>query len=496
MSTPIPTSDLESSRKRKKPQPSRTNPPAKSKISLGEYELKKRLGQGGMGEVFLAIQSSLQRKVAVKVLSKELSNVPMCVERFMNEARSMARLDHPNIVDVYSVGTEKGRHYAAIEYIDGRSVQDWMDERGALSVSDALYIFKECLYGLSHAHEKNVIHRDIKPDNILITAKGDVKLADFGLAKAIDDDLSMTKSGHGLGTPIYMPPEQERNAKYADKRSDLYAIGATLYHMLTNEIPFTGETAAEISTAKERGHFKSARLINSKVPEKLDLIIHKLLAKKPEHRYQDCSDVFFDLERIPVEADHISFIEGSSRTPVSFSRKTVSGSVRQKLPETVVPRTSKEDAERNSKENGKAPQGDWYVRHTNESGQLQISMLSTMQIQKAVKGGTLDPKARVKKSPRHQFLPLAQFPEFANIVQARLTQDEADKRSEKIRDIYTKIDKQDRRRKKWRWLSRLKEGTLGWISLLIYLGLIAAIGYGCVLGFPVIYKMAAGYFNL
>ncbi len=270
MSTPVPTSDLESSRKKRRPNRSvkesaAKKAAAKNKILLGEFEIRKRLGKGGMGEVFLASQTSLQRAVALKVLSKELTNVPMCVDRFIHEARSMAKLDHPNIVTVYAVGSDKGRHYVAIEYINGRSVQDWMDEKGALEVSDAVFIIKHCLYGLNHAHEKNLIHRDIKPDNILITNKGSAKLADFGLAKALDEDVSMTQSGHGLGTPIYMPPEQERNAKHADKRSDLYAMGATLYHMLTNQIPFLGETAAEISIAKEKGNFKSSRLINSKI---------------------------------------------------------------------------------------------------------------------------------------------------------------------------------------------------------------------------------------
>ena len=132
MSTPVPTSDLESSGRKKRPISSSKRSSQNSKVALSEFHIKKRLGKGGMGEVFLAIQESLQRPVALKVLSKELSNVPMCVERFVNEARSMAKLDHPNLVGVYAVGNDKGRHYVAIEYINGRSVQDWMDDLGMI----------------------------------------------------------------------------------------------------------------------------------------------------------------------------------------------------------------------------------------------------------------------------------------------------------------------------------------------------------------------------
>ncbi|MEZ6045446.1 MAG: protein kinase [Planctomycetaceae bacterium] len=230
----------------------------KKATQLGDFRLKKRLGKGGMGEVFLAQQVSLDRPVAIKTLSKELATKPDFVERFLREARSMARLHHPNVVQVYAADSSKGINFVAIEYIDGCSMQNWMDQLKRLSVGDALHVVLVCAQALKQAHDLNMIHRDIKPDNILITSKGIVKVADFGLAKAIDEDVSMTQSGTGLGTPLYMAPEQARNAKHVDLRTDIYALGCTLYYFLTGELPFKGKDTLELILAKRKGTFKSA----------------------------------------------------------------------------------------------------------------------------------------------------------------------------------------------------------------------------------------------
>ncbi|MCA9066221.1 MAG: serine/threonine protein kinase, partial [Planctomycetaceae bacterium] len=192
---------------------------------LGDFELKKKLGKGGMGEVFLARQVSLDRMVALKTLSRDLSKRDDFVKRFLREARSMAKLDHPNVVKVYAVDSFKGIHFAAIEYIDGKSVQAWLDKLGSFSIGDSVHIALVCAEALRNAHDLTLVHRDVKPDNILITSKGVVKVADFGLAKAMDEDVSMTQSGTGLGTPLYMAPEQARSAKHVDQRCDIYALG-------------------------------------------------------------------------------------------------------------------------------------------------------------------------------------------------------------------------------------------------------------------------------
>ncbi|MDG2389428.1 MAG: serine/threonine-protein kinase [Planctomycetaceae bacterium] len=196
---------------------------------LGDFKIIRKLGQGGMGEVYLAHQISLDRQVALKTLSKALAKKDDFVKRFQREAKSMAKLDHPNAVKVFAVDSISGIHFAAIEFIDGQSMQDWMDDLGQLEVGDALNVVLASADALKVAHDLNLIHRDIKPDNILVTKSGMVKVADFGLAKALDEeDVSMTQSGTGLGTPLYMAPEQARNAKHVDHRTDIYALGTTL----------------------------------------------------------------------------------------------------------------------------------------------------------------------------------------------------------------------------------------------------------------------------
>ncbi|OYW12386.1 MAG: serine/threonine protein kinase, partial [Planctomycetales bacterium 12-60-4] len=218
---------------------------------LGDFRLIKKLGQGGMGEVFLAHQITLDRQAALKVLAKHLADNQDFVKRFYREARAMAKIDHPQAVRVFAVDEDDGVHYVAMEFIDGKSLQGWLDKLGRFSVGDAVHVTLRCAEALQQAHAMNMVHRDIKPDNIMLTSRGQVKVADFGLAKALDDEeMSMTQSGTGLGTPYYMAPEQARNAKHVDGRSDIYALGITLYHFLTAKLPFTGNSAMEVVLAK------------------------------------------------------------------------------------------------------------------------------------------------------------------------------------------------------------------------------------------------------
>jgi len=289
----------------------------KKVTQVGDFRIEKKLGQGGMGTVFLATQVSLDRKVALKTLSPEFAKKQDFVKRFLREARSMARLQHPNVVQVYAADSAGGVNYAAIEFIDGRSMQGWMNELKQLDVGDALHVVLVCADALKHAHDQNMIHRDIKPDNILVTSKGVVKVADFGLAKALDEDVSMTQSGTGLGTPLYMAPEQARNAKHVDKRTDIYALGSTLYYFLTGKLPFTGENTLELIVAKEKGTFPHARKLNPQIPERLDLMIDKMLMKDPNHRYADCADIMRDLGGLGLANPALSFIESGGGTAVA-----------------------------------------------------------------------------------------------------------------------------------------------------------------------------------
>jgi len=462
----------------------------KKVTQLGDFKLEKKLGQGGMGTVFLATQVSLDRKVALKTLSPEFAKKPDFVQRFLREARSMAKLHHPNVVQVYAADSVSGVHYAAIEFIDGQSMQKWMDQLGQLSVGDALHVCLVCAEALHHAHELNMIHRDIKPDNILVTKKGIVKVADFGLAKALDEDVSMTQSGTGLGTPLYMAPEQARNAKHVDKRSDIYALGSTLYYFLTGKLPFTGENTLELIIAKEKGQFTSTRRLNSLVPERLDLMIDKMIAKDPAHRYGDCAEIIRDLQSLNLASPALSFIEGAQAAPLSAT-SPVTRAQPTRLPPAAATRhvTSAEDAARAEARALQATAAQstktWFVRHKNDGGKITVTKMSTGEVMAGIKSETLDVTAKAKDSPNGSFLPLAQFREFESLMQHRLVKAEAEAKSQKTRSLYDKLDRQEARRKRWRFLKRWVENIRGLISLIVYLAVIVGIGYAAVVyGIP------------
>jgi eukaryotic-like serine/threonine-protein kinase len=462
---------------------------------VGDFKIEKKLGQGGMGTVFLATQVSLDRKVALKTLSPEFAKKPDFVKRFIREARSMARLQHPNVVQVYAADTASGVNYAAIEYVDGRSMQSWMNELKQLNVGDALHVTLVCADALKHAHDQNMIHRDIKPDNILVTSKGVVKVADFGLAKAVDDDVSMTQSGTGLGTPLYMAPEQARNAKHVDKRSDIYALGSTLYYFLTGKLPFTGENTLELIVAKEKGTFTHARKHNPQIPERLDLMIDKMLMKDPNHRYADCGEIIRDLGGLGLANPALSFIEsaGGETAAVSAAVAVASAGSASRLqptrgagaaPTSKLPPgpggrlSSAEDAARSA---AKAPVSakTWFVQHKGPDGRIVISKMSTGEVMAGIKGETLDPSAKAKEGAGGTFLPLAQYSEFASLASNRAAKLEANAKSRRTQDIYNKLDRQEQRRKRWRWLKNLIGNVKALISFALYLAVVVVV---CGLG--------------
>ena len=484
-----------------KPQQMKTaSEGGKKKVTqLGDFKILKKLGKGGMGEVYLAIQVSLDRKVALKTLSKEFAKKPDFVQRFIREARAMAKIHHPNVVQVYAADSFKGVHFAAIEFIDGKSMQDWMDELGKLGVGDALYVTLQCADALRHAHELNMIHRDIKPDNILVTKKGEVKVADFGLAKALDEDVSMTQSGTGLGTPLYMSPEQARNAKHVDNRTDIYALGCTLYHFVTGELPFKGDNTLELIMAKEEGKFTPARSLNRDVPERLDLMIDKMMAKNLQHRYADCSEIIRDLQGLQMDNPSLSFIDTSDTVAVTrTSAAARSGPATSPPKSSGKPRTSAEDAARAETKTSKVDAGKmWIVQHTNPAGKTVIAKMSTAQILQGVRTEVLDLKAKAKVSAKDKFLPLSQYPEFSSLMGKRAIRAQAQSKAGSLKDEFAKLDRQDRRRKRWRWLRNLTSNVKGIIGLIIWLafalGVIGGGGYALIkYGIPWIKGMLSG----
>lgn len=470
---------------------------------LGDFKLIKKLGQGGMGTVYLGHQESLDRDCAVKVLSKEFAAKPGFVERFIREARAMAKINHPNVVDCYAVGEEKGYNYVAMELIDGQSMQDWIDQLGKLSIADAVAVTLVCADALHFAHELSMIHRDIKPDNILVTKSGVVKVSDMGLAKAIDDqDLGLTQSGTGLGTPNYMPPEQARNAKYVDRRSDIYALGCTLYCFLTGKTPFGGDSIVELIVNKEKGKFTPARRENPEVPERLDLIVDKAMAAKPEHRYQTLLEMINDLDALGIAGRDLSFIDEEIRAPirrtVSPSRATLAGDSK---PKTSTAKKSSKSGQRTkpkrpsdaSLNSTSKKDSKWFVKYEGSDKKVQIGKMTAPQILQAMKADKLNLKTQVAMNAKGPFLPLAQVPVFEDEAKKMITRQQAKSRNTSLASEYEKLAKQYERRKWWSFLRRMVDGTLGFVGLLIWIAVIVAVGAALYFVVPLLFnKLADG----
>lgn len=482
----------------------RTQPDAKSgkkssgkngkKVTqLGDFKLVKKLGQGGMGTVYLAKQVSLDRKIALKTLSKELAKKQTAVDRFLREARSMAKLTHPNIVQVFAADSMHGYHFAALEFIDGQSMQDWMDDKKQLSVGDALHVILVCADALDHAHHRNMIHRDVKPDNILVTNDGVVKVSDFGLAKAIDEDVSITQSGTGLGTPLYMSPEQARDAKRVDHRSDIYALGVTLYYFLTGDLPFKGSTTLEVIMAKEQGKFPPVRKQNAEVPERLDLIIDKMMSKNIEHRYADVASLINDLEALGLANDALSFIDSPqaantrSRTR-SPSQRTI-GTTSSKTQAATLPPAASEQRKEDKL---------WYVSYKGNDGKHHTKQMAEPEIVRWLKAGMLTTEAKARRKKTEPQLPLAQFPEFVQYVEKAALRERHKTKStgDKLKDLYAEHDRYEKKKRLHRFFRRITDSALGGFGVVLFFAAIAGVCVGLYYGIPWVGKMIADYFGL
>jgi len=265
--------------------------------TLGEFGILELLGRGGMGAVYKARQVSLDRLVALKVLPESLSRNAAFAERFRREARAAAAVRHPNIIEVHAVGEDQGHQFIAMEFIEGETLAARLKREGRLDPGPALDILRQTAAALRKAHDAGILHRDIKPSNILLDADGLVKVADFGLAKRPDKDVSVTQTGHNLGTPLYMPPEVCRGRK-ADARSDLYSLGATFYQVLAGRPPFEGESSAELVAKHIEAALVPLQQLAADAPSALCRLIHRLLRKDPAERYQSAAEVLEALAKV------------------------------------------------------------------------------------------------------------------------------------------------------------------------------------------------------
>ena len=261
---------------------------------IGNYEILRELGRGGMGVVYKAHEMSLQRVVALKVLSESLSGHSMYTRRFQREAWAYAQLNHPNIVTIHAVGEQDGVHYIAMEYVVGKTLAQVIKEQGTLAVEVATDITLQVAEALFEAHGRDIIHRDIKPSNIMIDAAQRVRVMDFGLAKLVVGRSELTGSGAVLGTPAYMSPEQCDSAQ-VDLRTDIYSLGVVLFEMLTGRSPFLAETPLALMRKIVESPFPRLERINSTVPAELARIVQRMVSKKRARRYESCQAVIADI---------------------------------------------------------------------------------------------------------------------------------------------------------------------------------------------------------
>lgn len=268
-----------------------------TKLADGRYTVGQMIGTGGMADVYLGLDTRLDREVAIKVLRRDLAKDPAFVARFRKEALAAGGLNHPGIVAVYDSGEENNSPYIVMELVSGQTLRQKL-QAGQLPLSTSLEIIKGILQALDYSHNKGIIHRDIKPSNIMITDSGDIKVMDFGIARATDDiGATLTNTWNVVGTAQYLSPEQA-TGEMADGRSDLYSLGCLMYELLTGQPPFTGETPVSVAYQHVSSPLTPASNINPSLDTNLDQMLEVVLAKDPNNRYQDAAAMLEDLEHV------------------------------------------------------------------------------------------------------------------------------------------------------------------------------------------------------
>ncbi len=273
--------------------------------TIGDYLILRRLGRGGMADVYLSRQISLDRSVAFKVLHADLARDNSYVDRFKREARAAAALVHTNIVQIFEVGQHEDIYFIAQEYVPGRNLKQFLLRNGAVEPSLAMEILAGTAQAIQKADEFHVVHRDIKPENIMLSEKGSVKVTDFGLAQVNNDRFSqtLTKVGITMGTPLYMSPEQVEGGTL-DVRSDIYSLGVTAYHMLAGSPPFEGDNPLAIALQQVKNDAAKLETIRPDLPQSLCDLIHRMIEKNPDSRPQDAGGILADLKQINIDEDY------------------------------------------------------------------------------------------------------------------------------------------------------------------------------------------------
>jgi serine/threonine protein kinase len=346
--------------------------------TVGNYDLLEKIAEGGMGTVYKGRDRTTGQVVAVKVVPAHMANNAVLLRRFEQEFRAASILDHPNIVRALSYGTAGACPYLVMEFVDGESLGQRLEREGRLPEAEAVRIIGQVAQGLHRAHRQGLVHRDVKPDNILLSSDGQAKLADLGLVKEMEADLNLTRTGRGLGTPHFMAPEQFRNAKNADVRCDIYSMAATLYMMVTGELPFKNCGPLDAWMKKVQNEITPPRKLLPSLSDRLDWAIRRGMSADPDQRPANCREFVEDL------------IGHSTRKPAGA--ETPAGPV----------------------------QDLWYLVYHDEEGEVHTVKGTTAAIRRSLREGLLGDASNVRasRSKAGPFEPLRGYPEFRDLVVA------------------------------------------------------------------------------
>ncbi|MCI0705537.1 MAG: serine/threonine protein kinase [Planctomycetia bacterium] len=345
---------------------------------LGNYEIVLKIADGGMGTVYKARNRTTGEIVAIKVIAPATAKNPVLLQRFEREFLAARVLEHPNVVRAIEYCGIMPHPFLVMEFVDGQSIGQRIEQLGAYPEAEAVRIIAQVCDGLQRAHKQGLIHRDVKPDNILVTPTGIAKLTDMGLVKELDGDLNLTKTGRGLGTPHYMAPEQFRNAKGVDVRGDIYSLGATLYAMVTGVIPFDNASPLDCWMRKIRNEFPAPKELKTGLSDRVDWAIRRAMSAEPERRPTSCREFLEDLT-------------GQSRAAPAPG------------PGTATPANATDV---------------WYLVYRDENNTPHTVKGSTDGIRKALRERLLgDPsEVLVSRTKNGQFIPLQSVPEFRDLV--------------------------------------------------------------------------------
>lgn len=303
------------------------------KKKFGHYEVVSELGRGGMGVVYKAFEPTLNRYVAIKALGEHLLNDDDLIERFTREAKSMAAINHPNVIQVYYIGKEDKQPFFAMEFLEGVSLDELLTGKRILQVSDAKNILRQACAGLNEAHKHDLVHRDIKPANLMICSDGSVKVVDFGIAQTREYGDKLTNTGEFVGTPGYLSPEV-CTGQEVDKRSDIFALGIVFYEMLAGKVPFENDSPLGLMLEVVQSDIPDIRGINKKVDKKTHFILEKMIAKNPQERFQSCAEI---IEQLGPASDLVDLAAIKARSTQALSTpKKVSQQVTQQAAQTLA----------------------------------------------------------------------------------------------------------------------------------------------------------------